>query len=152
MEAKEREGVKKSLIAEYEMQKETAEKKVEALNAEKLAQSVQDTKLVEQEEIAKRDKLKTDALNAEFEQLQNNIAVLKLSRDELKADIESRQAGLESLKDEWRKYTDTTARIVNLLEHELQSENFTPEGFLKKAKEISEVSIASQLYQRSRTP
>ncbi|HII2386507.1 hypothetical protein [Escherichia coli] len=152
LEAKEREGVKKSLIAEYEMQKETAEKKVEALNAEKLAQSVQDTKLVEQEEIAKRDKLKTDALNAEFEQLQNNIAVLKLSRDELKADIESRQAGLESLKDEWRKYTDTTARIVNLLEHELQSENFTPEGFLKKAKEISEVSIASQLYQRSRTP
>lgn len=152
LEAKEREGVKKSLIAEYEMQKETAEKKVEALNAEKLAQSVQDTKLVEQEEIAKRDKLKTEALKAEFEQLQNNIAVLKISRDELKIDIESRQEGLESLKDEWRKYTDRTAQIVNLLKYELQTENFSPEGFLKKAKEITEVSIASQLYLRSKAP
>lgn len=152
LEAKEREGIKKSLIAEYEMQKETAEKKVEALNAEKLAQSVQDTKLVEQEEIAKRDQLKTEALKAEFEQLQNNIAVLKISRDELKADIESRQEGLESLKDEWRKYTDRTAQIVNLLKYELQTENFSPEEFLKKAKEITEVSIASQLFLRSKTP
>ncbi|MDU0999467.1 MULTISPECIES: hypothetical protein [Citrobacter] len=152
LEAKEREGVKKSLIAEYEMQKETAEKKVEALNAEKLAQSVQHTKLVEQEEIAKRDKLKTEALKAEFEQLQNNIAVLKISRDELKIDIESRQEGLESLKDEWRKYTDRTAQIVNLLKYELQTENFSAEEFLKKAKEITEVSITSQLFLRSKTP
>ncbi len=152
LEAKEREGVKKSLIAEYEMQKETAEKKVEALNAEKLAQSVQDTKLVEQEQIAKREKLKTEALKAEFEQLQNNIAVLKISQDELKADIESRQEGLEGLRNEWKKYADKTAQIVALLQEELYSENFAPEEFLKKAKGIAAVSITSQLYQRSKTP
>ena len=73
LEAKEREGFKKSLIAEYEMQKETADKKVEAINAEKLAQSVQDTKLVMQEEIAKREKLNTALLKSEYEQLERSI-------------------------------------------------------------------------------
>lgn len=150
LEAKEREGFKKSLIAEYEMQKETADKKVEAINAEKLAQSVQDTKLVMQEEIAKREKLNTALLKSEYEQLERSISILKMTVNELNADIELRKESVKELKNEWQKYADKTARIVTLLQNELSSEKFVPEEFLEKTKSIAAVSIISQLYQRSR--
>ncbi|EOU7186417.1 hypothetical protein ACN5SS_004719, partial [Escherichia coli] len=152
LEAKEREGIKKSLIAEYEMQKETAEKRVEALNAEKIAQSVQDKKVIEQEELSKREVLKTEALKAEYEQLQNNISVLKISLDEITANIETRKSGIELLKEESRRYIDEAARVVLLLQEELNKEDFSPEEFLKKARAITPVSMASQLISRSKTP
>lgn len=152
LEAKEREGIKKSLIAEYEMQKETAEKRVEATYAEELAQSVQEKKVIELEELSKREVLKTEALKAEYEQLQNNISVLKISLDEITANIETRKSGIELLKEESKIYINEAARVVLLLQEELNKEDFSPEEFLKKAKAITPVSLASQLISRSKPP
>lgn len=152
LEEKEREGIKKSLIAEYEMQRETAEKRVEALNAEKLAQSVQDKKVIEQEELSKREALKTEALKAEYEQLQLNINVLKISHDEITANIEARKLEIELLKAESRKYINDAAQVVNLLQEELNKEDFSPEEFLKMAKAITPVSMTSQLISKNKPP
>ncbi|WP_352438793.1 hypothetical protein [Citrobacter freundii] len=126
LETKEREGVKASLLAEYSMQQETAEKKVEALNAEKLAQAKADTDIAKEKEQTDALKRQADELRRELEGIRRDIAINNQT-------IEGTRRLTEDVVEEYWQWVDKAAELIVAIDGFVRVDNSTSIADFKKS-------------------
>ncbi|EEU9258216.1 hypothetical protein FYX76_05765 [Escherichia coli] len=126
LERKEREGVKASLLAEYSMQQETAEKKIEALNAEKLAQAKADTDIAKEKEQTDALKRQADELRRELEGIRRDIAINNQT-------IEGARRLTEDVVEEYWQWVDKAAELIVAIDGFVRVDNSTSIADFKKS-------------------